>query len=154
MTPARSARSSLACSSIMSKSTRISRKSTLALAAPACPSSSALYSGARTRPPRHLDLLRRPALVLGEQERKPLTSSSTTPASLELVARLSETSITRPGRRCSTSTPWAPCGFQRRLLNMWHAASADLSSPLPAAWDRLPTIPLAGRLPTAARRLR
>ena len=59
-----------------------------------------------------------------------------------------------PGRRCSTSTPWGPCGFQRRLLTMWHEASASSSSPLPAAWVRLPTILLAARLPIAARRLR
>jgi NAD(P)-dependent dehydrogenase (short-subunit alcohol dehydrogenase family) len=56
---------------------------------------------------------------------KPLTSSSIMPASAGLVARLSEISITQPGRRCSTSTPWGPCGLQRRLLTMWHEASAS-----------------------------
>jgi len=38
-----------------------------------------------------------------------LTFSSTMPASAELGARRSEILITRPGRRCSTSTPWGQC---------------------------------------------
>ena len=47
-----------------------------------------------------------------------------------------------------------PCGLQRRLLTMWHEASASLSSPSPAAWVRLPTILLEAHLPIAVRRLR
>jgi NAD(P)-dependent dehydrogenase (short-subunit alcohol dehydrogenase family) len=46
-----------------------------------------------------------------------------------------------------------PCGFQRHLLSMCHAASVSLSSPLPAVWGQLPTILPAARSPIAARRL-
>jgi NAD(P)-dependent dehydrogenase (short-subunit alcohol dehydrogenase family) len=45
-----------------------------------------------------------------------------------------------------------PCGFQKLLLTAWHEASASLSSPLPAGWDRLPTTPLEALSPIAAQR--
>src|SRR6476660_3237395 len=70
----------------------------------------------------------------------------------ELAVRSSATLITRPGRRCSRSTPWAPCGFHRRLLTLWHAASGSSSSPLRAVWAQLPTILLAAQSPIAAQR--
>jgi short chain dehydrogenase len=54
---------------------------------------------------------------------KPLTSFSTMPASEELGVKPSETSTTPPGRRCSTSTPWGPCGYQRAFLD--HVARSD-----------------------------
>ena len=80
------------------------------------------------------------------------TSYSTTLALSDRAARRSETSITTPGRRCSKSTLWDLCGCPRRLSSTWHAASANLSLLSPAAWDLLPTIPLAARLFIAARR--
>ena len=55
---------------------------------------------------------------------------------------------------CSKSTLWDPCGYRRPLSSMWHVASESLSLPSPAAWDLLPTIPLAARLLIAARRPR
>ena len=42
-------------------------------------------------------------------------------------------------------------GFQRRLLALWHAASASSSSPLRAVWDQLPTILLAAQSTRVAR---
>ena len=64
---------------------------------------------------------------------------------MDLVARPSVTSTTMPGQRCSTPTPWARCGFQRRSSTISPAATESSSSPLLAAWDRLPTIRLAAR---------
>src|SRR5689334_12155581 len=68
-------------------------------------------------------------------------------ASVDLEARPSGTSITRPGRRCSTSTPWGPCAFLKHSLTTWHEANANLSSPLPVAWCRLLTTLQEARSP-------
>jgi NAD(P)-dependent dehydrogenase (short-subunit alcohol dehydrogenase family) len=57
-------------------------------------------------------------------------------------------------RRCSRSTPWGPCAFLKHSLTTWHEANANLSSPLPAAWDRLLTTLQEARSPIGAQKPR
>jgi NAD(P)-dependent dehydrogenase (short-subunit alcohol dehydrogenase family) len=52
------------------------------------------------------------------------------------------------------NTMGPPCAFLKHSLTTWHEANANLSSPLPAAWDRLLTTLQEARWPIGAQKPR